>query len=280
MQSHLIIVVLLCTLSSNGASHDPFPVGYCMGNNGTIVQAGGPTGRQPWTPACFYKDTFRFGVSVCGVDYYDIMDNLQSSYLRQVVAGAWYSHVPFTVKASFSYFNALGLYYEQEGYCSLGYMFFKAMAASCEITGYRAGLMNDIARHRSFLYAGASLFIPSRFAAFSISCNHVPIKSAPSAGFIEPINVIAGLHTTAHSYGAQGILCEIRREGDYTFRFSLGESYCIGDHFSVCGALSTNPFMLYFGVSVSYADRGTAVALVNHPALGWSKSLTLDYAHR
>ena len=262
------------------AAHDPFPVGFSMGNGGAIIQTNGPTGRQPWTAACFSSDTFRFGISVSGIDYYDAMNNQESSHIGQVVSGLWYSRRPFILKASYAYFNALSLYNEQQGFISLGFIAATSFSASIDMTANRAGLSDKSDGNEKFLNAGASLLLSGRFAALSLSCGHVPLKRASSPGFEPPVGVEIGLYTTAHRFGAQGVVCEITKESDYAFRFSFGESYCISDHVALSGALSTNPFIMHFGLVFSGAGRAVSISFVNHPALGWSKGLTLDYARR
>ena len=273
-----ILFPLLVVL--NAGTNDPFSLGYSMGNNGTIIQASGPSGRQPWIPACFTSDTFRFGVSVCGIDYYDPMDNLESSHIVQVVGGAWYARNRFIAKASYVHLNAMGLYYEQQGFISIGFLSCRVLSASIEVLANRTGLSALSSEGQKFLNAGASLFVFGKVASLSLSCGGLPLESSSSQIVEPPINIDIGLHTTIHPFGAQGVLCEIIKERDYVFRFSIGESYNLGDHCAVCGALSTNPFMMHVGISFSSERRGIALSIVNHPVLGWSKGLTVDYAHQ
>jgi hypothetical protein len=273
--------IIFCPLTIVcAASHDPFPLGFSMGNGGAIIQTQGSTGRQPWNAACFYSDTFSYGVSACGIDYYDAMDNYESSHIGQVSFGGWYSRRPMLFKVSYAYLNALGLYSEQQGFLSIGFTVVKALSASIDVSANRTGLPDNSTETEKFLSAGASLFLSGRFAALSFSLSHIPLKYAPSAGFESPIGVGAGLYTTAHRFGAQGVVCEITKERNYELRFSLGESYSVSDHVALCGALSTNPFMMHFGLVISDASRGIGISFVNHPTLGWSRGLTIDYAHR
>jgi hypothetical protein len=275
-----LLVLFSLTAFSIAATRDPFLVGYSMGDNGAVTQANGPSGRQPWIPACFYADTFQFGVSVCGIDYYDAMDNLESSHIVQVVSGAWYARHRLILKASYSFFNALGLYNEQQGFLSMGFKVANAISASIDVTANRAGLPDESSQRVQFLNAGASLFVSAGFAALSISCSHFPIKKALTQGVEPPVSVDIGLHTIPHRFGAQGVVCEITKESDYAFRFTLGESYFVNDCIALCGALSTSPFMMHFGLVISGDGRGIGLSFVNHPVLGWSKGLTVDYAHR
>jgi hypothetical protein len=275
-QSFLLFPMLVAL---NAGTNDPFALGYSMGNNGTIIQATGPAGRQPWIPACFTRDTFRFGVSVCGIDYYDPMDNLESSHIVQVAGGAWYARNRFIVKASYAHLNALGLYCEQQGFVSIGFLALRALSGGIEISANRIGLSPLGSENQKFLNAGASLFIFGKTAALSLSCSHLPLAHFSSYVVAQPITGTIGLHTTINPFGAQGVLGEIFKERDYVFRFSIGESYNLSDYCAVCGAFSTNPFMMHIGISFSNARGGIALAFVNHPILGWSKGLTIDYAH-
>ena len=46
------------------------------------------------------------------------------------------------------------------------------------------------------------------------------------------------------------------------------------------GAAAATSFIMHFGLVFSGAGRAVGISFVNHPALGWSKGLTLDYARR
>jgi hypothetical protein len=263
----------------HAATNDPFAVGYSMGTGGVIIQSDGPTGRQPWNPACFYADTFRFGASVCGIDYYDAMDNMESSHIVRAIAGGWFAGSRFVLKVSYAQLNALDLYCEQQGFVSLGIKALRALSASVELTANRAGFSATSSENEKYISGGFSFFVSGKSTALSLSCARLPLKRASSPGFEPPVNLEIGLHTSVHQFGAQGVMCSVTKDPDYAFRFSLGESYFLSDHCALSGALSTNPFMMHVGLSFADARSGAAIALVNHPALGWSKGLTLDYAH-
>jgi hypothetical protein len=262
------------------ASQEPFLPGYSMGNNGTIIQSDNISGRQPWIPACFYADSFRFGFSASGIDYYDLMDNMENSHIGQVVMGLWYCPGKLTIKGSYSYFNALNIYNEQQGFCSIGFHFIKFANASLDITGYRAGLSQYKNEHETFLHAGTSVFIYGSRAAVSFSCKNLSIKKAFSPGFEPDPSIIAGIYAYVNKFGSQGMTFEICKVDDWNFKFSMGESYCLFKNFYVCGAVSTNPLTLHFGCTLSYDRSGVSLSFVNHPVLGWSKGLTMDYAYR
>jgi hypothetical protein len=271
--------IVVFPVSLLAGSHDPFLAGFSMGNGGAIMQANGPSGRQPWVPASFYADTLRFGLSACGIDYYDPMDNFESSHIAQALAGGWYRYKSLVCKASYAYLQALGVYGEQQGFFSVGTTAIPFVNTSVEMVGYRAGLLDASLEHASFVHAGASALVSTRYAAFSLSCANLPLKKARDNGFDPPPTVSAGLHTRFNSIGAQGVVFEISKDDGYAFRFSVGEEYNFNDRFSVCTALSTNPFMLHFGITVSWSKSAASLAFVQNPILGWSKGLAFDWAH-
>ncbi|HUI91196.1 MAG TPA: hypothetical protein VLX68_03010 [Chitinivibrionales bacterium] len=274
----IAILILLIAGFVFPASREPVPLGYSMATFGAIIQQKGISGREPFTPACFYADTFRYGVTVAGIDYFDPMDNLESSHMVQVGLGGFCSVKGFTAKLSFAHFDALRIYFEQQGTLSLGTTKIPFVNPSVEISGYRAGLYTGDEPAQTRLDAGASALIPFRIAAISLSCLHIPLKNAATEGYTAPFTVRAGVHTTANALGSQGILCEAEDDGQWRFRLSLAEEYWVFNRAALAAAFTTNPVMISFGVTVAW--RGTAVnaAFADHPVLGWSKGLTIDWA--
>ncbi len=260
------------------AGAEPFALGYGMGNNGAIIQQKGMSGRQPWTSACFYNDTLRFGVSVAGVDYYDAMDNMESSHITQVTFGGWYASNGYVAKASFAHFDALGLYFEQQGHVSFGYNRLPFVNPSLEFDALRAGLQNSTEHPQTRLDMGFSLLIPGRAVALSFCCGHIPLKKPADEGFDAPLTFRAGLHTTYNELGGQGILAEFGHDRQWNFRVSIGEEYWLIKNLGLCAALSTNPFLIHFGITIAYSSSSLSVSFVDHPILGWSRGLSLDYA--
>ena len=264
--------------SAQASSNEPFPLGYSMGNNGTIWKPNSLSGRQPWAPACFLRDSLRYGLSVCGIDYYDLMDNLDQNYIGQVAFGGWYGAGRFMVKGSYAYFNALNLYNEQQGFYSIGLRIFNRFQASIDMTGFRAGLTTESGIPVTVLYGGVSCMADGKNGAFSLSCNHLPVKQTSRQGVMEPITISAGLYARFDRYGAQGLAAQISHDKDWSVRYSMGEEYCWNNFFSLCAAVAMNPFAFYFGCTVSYGKSASSLSFANHPQLGWSKGLTLDYA--
>jgi hypothetical protein len=274
-----IFIALISPYLVMAAINDPFPFGYSMGNNGTIIQTNAISGRQPWTPASFYADTLRYGLSGGGIDYYDPMDNSGPSRICQAFGGAWYNNQKYTVKAYYAYLDGMGIYNEQQGVVSMAFRALPAASTGVEIQAYRAGLTDGSGEHSSFVQAGLSLLVSGRFASVSFLLSGIPLKSPLDDGIGRAPSVRAGVHTRLSGLGAQGVLVEISKAGDYALKVTVGEEYCLGKNFSLCTALSTNPFMLFFGVTASWTKSSASISFVNHPVLGWSKGLSFDWAH-
>jgi hypothetical protein len=262
----------------HGASREPFPLGYSMANAGTIVQQQGISGREAFTPACFYSDSFRYGVSCAGVDYFDPMDNMESSHIAQAAIGGMYSLGGFTAKAYGSHFDALGVYFEQEGQVSFGTTKIPFVNPSVEVCGYRAGLYQGIDPVQTRADLVVSAFVPFRYAAISLSCSHIPLKNAAILGYSAPLSLSAGVHTTANSLGSQGILCEAASDGPWRFRVSIGEEYWVLGKVAISAGFVTDPVIVSFGVTVAWKGAGVSAGFTDHPVLGWSKGLAIDWA--
>ena len=276
----IILMVLVVAIFVFPASREPFPIGYSMASFGTILQQKGISGREPFTPACFYADTFRYGVSVAGVDYFDAMDNMESSHLVQVGLGGFCSIKGFTAKLSYAHFDALRMYFEQEGRLSFGTTRIPFVNPSVELSGYRAGLYHGGEPAQTRIDAGISALVPFRIAAVSLSCIHIPLKNAASEGYSAPLAIRAGVHTTANALGSQGILCEAQNDGLWRFRVSLGEEYWLASRLALAAAFTTNPVMISFGITVVWRGAAVSAGFVEHPVLGWSKGLAVDWAGR
>ncbi len=280
-QARITVAAVLClVLLAVSATREPFPLGYSMANGGTIMQQQGISGREPFSPACFYADSFRYGVSVAGVDYFDPMDNMESSHIAQAAFGGFYSIRGCTAKVSFSHLDALRVYFEQEGRLSLGTSLVPYVNPSIEVSGYRAGLYqgSDPASTRADM--GVSAMVPFKLAAVSLSCNHIPLKNAAIIGYEEPLSLRAGVHTTANALGCQGIVCEAAHDGIWQFRLSIGEEYWLAQKLALAAAFTTNPVVVHFGVTVAWKGAAVSAGFVDHPVLGWSKGLAVDWARR
>ncbi|MBD3394592.1 MAG: hypothetical protein GF418_03110 [Chitinivibrionales bacterium] len=251
-----------------------------MTSFGTIIWDNGMSGRQPWIPAAFLKDSAGFGLAAAGVDYYDDMDNLEEHDIRQAVGGTWVSVRQFMLKAAYTHFNALDIYREQKGFLSIGTTIIPFISVSAELSGCRVGLVDDSREREHIALAGATAWVPWSFASLSLSCKNVILRNARRPGFAPPLALAAGVHTAPHRFGAQGVRIEIEPGTHTRIRFHAGEEYWIHGILGLGIGLATNPLMVGFGVTVSFARYGLHASLVHHPVLGWSKGMGAEFVGR
>lgn len=267
-------------MAAPGASREPFSMGYGMATNGVILQENGISGREPFTSACFYQDSFHYGVTVAGVDYYDPMDNMASSLIGQAALGGFWSDRGLTVKAAYLHFDAMRVYYEQQGIISVGYRLLPFFRASGEFSGFRAGLdhSND-PPPQTRLEMGVSACVPFSMAMLSLSVSHIPLKIAHVQGYDDPFTIRAGLHSVKNSLGSQGVLLEMSRNDIWNFRVSIGEEYWLTNNIAASLAVCTNPIMLNFGITCAWGGSSSiTAAFSDHPVLGWSKGFDVGWA--
>jgi len=273
--------VAACTVLAalSGASaglSDPFPLGSGMGNLGAIVWANGSAGRQPWTPASFYCDTARFGGSISGALYYDRMDN--SGSISRFALGAW-GRLPqqyLIVKGSYARLNALGVYFEDDACMSVGANAARYVNIGLDLCLWQSGVRADGERPVRMAYVRESLWLPWSFAAFSFTATHLALYRTPGAGLDMPVLLQAGLHSTRHRFGAQGVLITLRYNGEVRFGFRVAEEYWFHPSVSLCAALGTNPTLVSVGLTVARRRWSASGAVVHHPVLGWSEGAGVE----
>jgi hypothetical protein len=271
---------MLFCVSVNAAGREPFSMGYGMATNGAILQQDGVSGREPFTGACFYRDSFPYGVTIAGVDYYDPMDNHSSSLIGQACLGGFWSMRGITVKAAYLHFDVMRVYYEQEGLVSIGYGLVPWFRMSWELAGFRAGLYreNDPPA-QTRLEMGFSAMVPFKIAAISLNVNHIPLKTAMIDGYDAPFTIRAGLHSNKNSFGSQGVLVEMSKDDLWQFKVSIGEEYRLTKNLAASLAVTTNPVLLSFGVTCAWGKSSSVTAaFTDHPVLGWSKGLGMSWA--
>jgi hypothetical protein len=280
----IFLLLLLCIIPASGASREPFSLGYGMATNGAILQPDGISGREPFTSACFYGDSFHYGVTVAGVDYYDPMDNMSSSLIGQAALGGFYAPggalKGFVFKGAYLHFDAMRVYYEQEGLLSVGCNLVPFVKPSLEFSAFRAGLSHaDGQPSQTRLEMGASAMVPFAVATISLSVSHIPLKTARVAGYDAPFTIRAGLHSGKNFLGGQGILMDIAQDEVWRFRVSIGEEYWLTKNLAASLALSTNPVLVNFGVTYAWGRASSVTAaFTDHPVLGWSKGLGISWA--
>lgn len=280
----IFLLVLLCIIPASGAGREPFSLGYGMATNGAILQPDGISGREPFTSASFYADSFRCGVTAAGVDYYDPMDNMTSSVIGQAALGGFYAPSGvlrgLVVKAAYLHFDAMRVYYEQEGLLSVGCNVIPFVKPSLELSGFRAGLYHDDGLpSQTRLEMGASALVPFAIAAISLSVSHIPLKTAHIAGYDAPFTIRVGLHSEKNSLGGQGILVEMEKDEAWLFRVSVGEEYWLTKNLAASLAISTNPVLVSLGVTYAWGGSSSlTAAFTDNPVLGWSKGLGISWA--
>lgn len=275
MAKTVILFCMLCLAAPTpGQLRRPFPAGRSMGDLGAILWTDGASGRQAWVPASFTIDTVRLGFSAYGVLYYDKMDNMSGDQLFQSGAGGFLSAHGFTCKLSTSLFNAFGLYREIGAMFSCGYSLSYA-ASSVEIRGYRIDVPFDM---RQFSTLSATLLIPFPLLSVSITGENLWVSPGGDIGGLAPEPVARlGLHTSHSRYGAQGLLVEVSPLQKSPVRIIVGEEYRFIDGFGITAAIASNPLYVAAGVVIETGKIAGAGALVNHPKLGWSKGVSIDY---
>ncbi len=277
------IFIILCFLiisSSYSAINDPFPMGYSMVNFGTILQGNRTSGRQPWIPACFAKDSALFSLSSAYVNYYAAMDNLEDKDFRQAAIGFWLNLKKLSIKSSGTFFNALGIYEEQKGFLSIGTSITGFVNISAELEAYRAGLIDNKEESETVVSTGISLWVPWSFASASLSCKNITIENAAHPGFRQPFSISLGIHTMPHRFGSQGVVIIIEPENKTDIRLCIGEEFFIHKTVAISGAVSSKPLMVSFGVTFALPSFGVNSAFVFHPVLGWSQGVGMEYVKR
>lgn len=271
---------LVCVSIVHGALNDPFPIGYSMLNFGTIVNGNRISGRQPWIPAGFVKDTNLFWLAAAYVNYYAAMDNLADRDFRQAGFGLGFNRKKVCVKGAVILFNALGIYYEQKGYISFGVSAIPHLNASLEFEGYRLGLYTASKEYETMVYGGVSVWSPWRYASVSLTCRNIAIKHAAAGGIGQPVSVSLGIHTMPHRFGAQGVVVTVLPEKKELYQLCIGQDITVYRNLSMQAAVSARPFMASFGISFNLPAYGVYSALVYHPVLGWSQGVGMEYVKR
>jgi hypothetical protein len=277
-----IITLLVFSIPAvlTAATNEPFPAGYSMANFGTILHGNRISGRQPWTPACFAKDTAKFSLSSSYINYYDAMDNLESSDFRQASLGGWINLKKVSIKGSGIFFNALGIYYEHKGYLSIGTSVIPYVNVSVELEAIKAGLVDDHDEYETLVSTGLSAWVPWSFASASFTCRNITVEDAAHPGFRQPVALCFGIHTMPHRLGSQGILLTLEPESKTEIRLCIGEEFYVHRTIGLCFAVSTKPLMVSFGIKFGLPTYGVYTAFVNHPVLGWSQGIGMEYIKR
>ncbi|MBD3422570.1 MAG: hypothetical protein GF398_20835 [Chitinivibrionales bacterium] len=272
-------VMLALGACLHASTNDPFPAGYGMSTFNCIIRHDDFSGRQPWLPASLLKDSLTFGFAAHGVYFYDAMDNLRETAIRQISIGGWWQIAKYlTIKAAYARFSALDIYLEDIGQFSAGSQVLKYLNISIELEGFRTGLRDsDVAKHRS-LFAGASLSVPLKYLSFTARAGKLLNLSLTDDTYRPPRQLSFGLHTTHGTFGSQGMVLEYTDVEAERIRFFLGEEFWLTPNLGIHFAFATNPLLIGFGFAVNVKSLSSYAGFVHHGELGWSKGFGVDWA--
>lgn len=255
----------------------PFPVGFSMGNMGTILLADGATGRQPWISAAYCDNTRTFGLACGAVSFYDRMDNFTDESIVTGFGGVYYAPGKIKLKFAVSHFAAMNIYYEQSGYFSFAADLLSRFRMGVNLSGVRIGLKGNNKETRTIGECGVSGLIRGKQASFSVDLKHIPVKSSKADGTDPPFCIITGFHSVKNLFGSQGVIIEVTPSIEHPIRFCIGEQYRFFKIFAVEASIANNPLFVAFGVAIEITKISTTLSLVNHSVLGWSKGFAVMY---
>ncbi|HEX3020364.1 MAG TPA: hypothetical protein VHP36_08670 [Chitinispirillaceae bacterium] len=278
MEVRLFCPALLLIYSLVSANlQEPFPLGFSMGNQGTVLWENAAQGHQPWISAAFCDNSRKFGLACGAVSYYDRMDNYEDELIYKAFGGTFWAFKKIRLKLAISHFSALGIYYEQSGFLSAGFDLFTHLRAAIEITGTRSGLTGFEDAKHNIAECGFSAWVPFKITAIQLSISHIPLKTRKTHEVDAPVIIRNGFHTLSNRFGAQGIIIQTTPSHSHPLRFILGEQYRFLKYFAIEASLANNPLLIGVGVLIEMAPINASVSLVNHPVLGWSRGFTAMY---
>jgi hypothetical protein len=250
---------------------DPFPIGYCMMSQGAIVEAEGVSGRQPWTSAAFYRDTLRWGASAAAVSYHG------GGSASQYAAGGFGTLGPVVGKASIMQLDVMRIYYEQTFSASVGSAW-RSLAFALDAQAYRTGLYGRSSETRTMAAVGAALHVQSNRISADVTAQGLTVRSSGSPEADPAPYFTARVCTVRNKYGSQGAIIKVTPGDDAPVRFVLAQEYRIGKMFALSASIASNPTTIGFGIAIDKSPLSAAAAVVNHPFLGWSGGMSVDYA--
>lgn len=272
-----LLMLLYLTISAE-LLRDPFPLGYGMGNLGTILWYNGHSARQSWIPAAVCDSSLRKGFDIAVVSYYEEMDNLQDRYLYQLSGGGFLTYKHLYIKTSFSYFDAFNTYFEQSLFLSAAVSLARSLNISLEARAYRVGLSGVGDEVHTIGELGMSAWFGMPFVAFSLQCKHLIVKKSNIDGMDPQLSVTCGIHTPSSRFGAQGVMVEITPHEDSSLRWKIGEEVRLLKWLAIQVGIANNPVLVGVGLSIDLQLSSVTAALVNQPQLGWSRGIYLGYS--
>jgi hypothetical protein len=266
-------ILAACILPLFATVLTPFPAGFSMNTLGAIIDTRGATGRQPWCAAAFCRDSTRLGAAFCATSYYG---SINDPAMYHACIGILYAGHGLTGKTAFSSFNALDVYFEETGFCSIGTDRLLFLRLSTELTGTRMRCVG-FSQEYTVAHAGVSAWIPWSWAGISLSCANLVLNSSAIEGGDPTLVIRTGIHTMRTRFGNQGALVTITPHDKQPVCFAFGEEYFITPVIGFHVAASGNPLLLSFGMTITIGRSAMGVALANHPKLGWSQGVACDY---
>jgi len=229
----------------------PFPAGYSMGNSGAIIQATALR-KAAMGPGRFFTDTLRFGLSVCGIDYYDPMDNFESSHIAQALAGGFIVIKSVVCKISYAYLQAFGVYNEQQGFFSAGTTANSICEPEYRDNWVQGGAHGRLARTCIVhIHAGMSALVFRTLCGFFAFMQQPSAEKKPQTIALIlrlPYVLVCIPDLTALALRVWSVRYQKKVIIHSSFRWARSIISIIV--FSLSTAFSTNPFMLYFGLIV------------------------------
>jgi len=272
----LFMAFLRCL--SWGGLHEPFQAPPLMGTMGTILYENSSAARAPFISSVFLAPRSNSaGIGASAVTYYDAMDNYADRHLATLTAGGWFTHGRWSGKAAFMQFDALGAYYEQSGYLSAAMALFHDIRFGIEATGCRAALSDPKYDPVTTAFGGVELLVPVRPVIVTFAVRDIVVKQGRSEGVAPDLRIECGIHSARHAFGAQGLLLSITPVRSEPVSIALGQEVRLHKAFAVHAALHSNPFLVSIGIELQLRKGAAAVAMVNHPVLGWSRGVSAQY---
>lgn len=247
-------------------------------NLGTIILQKRSSARLAFTPSCFYEDTFLIGISFSAIDYYyDINDN-NFLNIYKISLGSFSYFKGFSVKLAYSNMNAMNIYYENNLFFSFGIQKIPFVKPSFEIKGYNIGLASlESYLSKKDLNVGASLLFPFKKILISFCCSDIPVfYTGEAKSFF--VTLKAGINTNENILGNQGFFVIAQKEQVWNFSVGLGEQYWLFKNLAVNASFVTNPVIISVGITASWPDKDFITTFVNHPILGWSRGIGINWA--
>jgi hypothetical protein len=239
-------------------------------SQGALVETEGASGREPWVSAAYYRDSLCWGASAAAVGYH-------GNGSAQYAVGGFGMIGPVTGNASFMQLDVMGVYYEQTAALSAGSSW-RFLSFGIDAQAHRIGLYGYPQDVRTMTAAGASLYARSRRISSDAAIQNITILSSGDPSADPSACITLRVCTIRNKYGSQGAMIKITPDDTAPVRFILAQEYRIGNTFALSASIASNPTTIGFGIVIDRSPINGSAAVVNHPFLGWSKGVSVDYA--